>query len=657
MNSVRLYSNGTAVISRDYPFRGEESLRIAIPVRRDDLDDVVSSLAVFGDLAIVGPPTYTPTNAEDTSLEIDPAHALRDLATRMAGASVEVEAGPVYAGRLVGRQPYRRESEHGVVEQYRLVILTAKGIQQVDESSITALRFADPAVQAEVDRSLMARLGRIRPDRSEVAMTFRPHPGATVATVTYATPVAAWKIRYQLRMAAGKAELDGQAVVDNDTDDDWSHALITVITGEPITFSTDLAEIRRPARGRVNVVADRAAGAVIASPDLPPAVGEAWSDDAPAAAACAPMILSKRAPSFGGGTLRDAGRTEKARAKQPAAEARESGDFSIFTSPEPIDVAAGRSAIIPLFRTDAGEARACLLYRERDDPRRPFRAVRFRNPAAYALGRGVCEVFIDGDFRGKSLLESAGPGEEILLVHARENGVRVFREDHDHETRRMAIRISDGMVVSEKLHRRRTSYRIGSTLPEALPLEVEHPRDSADSRLRVDIPGGDGHEESDIPGGVRIRTLLAAGGSIAIQVVEESVDRREYRLEESWSWLSASLISWDGPAGPDPALQECMDAQRRVDDLEAEIKELEQKAKVLADEQARLIKLIPNGHAEQANAWRTDLAEAEAELRQARRSALPKLRARLKEARSELQEAFARLQFVREEPAQADGPA
>src|SRR3954471_7521553 len=110
MNSVRLYSNGTAVISREYVFDDQEPLRISIPVRKADLDDVISSLSVFGDVTITEPPTYTPTNAEDSALTFDPASALTDLATKLAGASVEVEAGTVYKGRLVGLHRSRREA-------------------------------------------------------------------------------------------------------------------------------------------------------------------------------------------------------------------------------------------------------------------------------------------------------------------------------------------------------------------------------------------------------------------------------------------------------------------------------------------------------------------------------------------------------------------
>ena len=57
------------------------------------------------------------------------------------------------------------------------------------------------------------------------------------------------------------------------------------------------------------------------------------------------------------------------------------------------------------------------------------------------------------------------------------------------------------------------------------------------------------------------------------------------------------------------------------------------------------MKLIPNGHGEQANAWRTDLADAEKELREVKRSVIPKLKTQLQKAQSGLHEALSSLRY------------
>lgn len=657
MNSVRLYSNGTAVISREVTFPDGAPLRVAIPVRKADLDDVVSSLTIFGAATVAAPPTYTPTNAEAPTLTVEPANALRDLATKLAGAAVEVEAGTTYKGRLVGLHSYRREVQGATQQEYRLVVLTERGVQQVAEAAITAFRFTEPAVQAEVDKALRASLGRIKPDSSQVELTLQPHPGATGAVVSYATPVAAWKIRYQLRLTPEGAELDGQAVVDNDTDDDWTDAQITVITGEPITFSTDLAEVRRPARSRVTLVADRATGAVVAEPEMvtiaasPPKEvtrGGIVRDASPAAsyrkmsqAGGAGAALSVAAPPGAG----------MERAEAAGAEARESGDFSLFTSPDPVSVGAGRSAILPLFRVAAADPRPVLLYREGDDPRRPFRAVRFRNDAAHALGRGICEVFVAGDFQGKCLLEPTRPGAEVLLVHAKETGVAVFKHAGRPATRRLSIRIGAGTVSNQVRHRQRTTYRIKNDHAEAFNLEIEHPRAMPDSELSATAAPG-AVEAADIPSGRRFRVALPPGGAVAVEVREERIEAVVFQLKTA-SWLVANLIGSDAPTEPGPEVLACVELQRAIDRLEAELREREAQAKTCEQEQERLIKLIPNAHAEQANAWRTDLADVEQELREIRRATLPRLRAQLKEAKDALHEALARLQYAWDEPPKA----
>jgi len=650
VNQVRLYSNGTGVISREYALSGEEPLRISIPVRMGDLDDVVSSLAVFGDVAIIGPPSYTPTNADEPELTLDPSNVLEDLATKLAGASVEIEAGTTYAGRLLGLHRRRREVDGGVIDSCLFVVLTEKGVQRVEVASITAIRFSDAAVQAEIDEALRSSLGRIRPDSSTVELTIRPNPGSTRAVVAYATPVAAWKIRYQFRLSPDGGELEGQAVVDNDTDDDWADSLITVITGEPITFSTDLAEIRRPERGRVNVVADRATGAVAASPVMPMASRR----DAPAGMA---MSASKVA-GYGGGprTMQSARAVAAApdleRAEQAQAEVREGGDFSVFTSPEPVNVGAKRSAILPLFREAVGESRVILFYKERDDPQRPFRAVRFRNRAAHSLGRGVCEVFVDGDFQGKSILEPAKPGDEVLLIHAKETGVRVFREPGPPERRRMAIRISEGTVYYEELERAETTYRVQNSHPRPFALEIEHPRALPGSQMKISVSEGE-HEGADIPGGRRIRATLGANAGLIVGVVEELVKAQQFSLDASW--LLANFVWLNAPATRSQEIEGCIKLQGQIGAIRSEIGEKQEAAKAIVEQQNRLMGLIPLGHDEQANGWRTDLATAEQELRAIQRAAIPELKARLKKAEAALREALDGLRYEWSEAPRAAG--
>jgi hypothetical protein len=329
-------------------------------------------------------------------------------------------------------------------------------------------------------------------------------------------------------------------------------------------------------------------------------------------------------------------------AGQTQAEVRESGDFSVFTSPEPLNLGAKRSAIIPLFRTAIGEALSVLFYKEQDDRQRPFRAVRLRNQATHSLGRGVCEVFVDGDFQGKCILEPTKPGDEMLLIHAKETGVRILKESTRPESRRMAIKISEGIVYCEELNRQETNYRIQNSHPDTFPLEIEHPRTWPDSRLEVSVSSGV-HEELDIPNGQRIRVALESMAFLTVSVKEEQIVEQRFSLNATW--LLGNVIGLKAPVSSNKGIQDCIDLQAKIDNLESEIKEKQESAATIVEEQERLMKLIPNGHGEQANAWRTDLANAEKELRDVKRSEIPKLRGQLKESQDALHKALGSLRY------------
>ncbi|MBS0207039.1 MAG: hypothetical protein JSS49_29535 [Planctomycetes bacterium] len=637
MNSVKLYSNGTAVICRECQFQNQEPLRVSIPVRKSDLDDVVSSLTVFGDVTITAPPTYIPTNAQETELTLDPARVLVDMATKLAGADVEIDAGSTYAGQLVGLHKFRRELNGSIVEYGQFVVLTMRGLQQVDEGSVTAIRFTDPLVQAEIDKALRSSLSRIKPDSSLIELTLQPKADVTSAFVTYATPVAAWKIRYQLRLSSTGIELEGQAVVDNDTDDDWTETLITVVTGEPITFSTDLAEIRRPARTRMNIVADNATGAVIAE-SMPPV------------ACAAPMDASFggiMAAAGGGGAPVMRSLTKRkalpSRTAQVSAEVHESGDFSLFTSPQPVTVPAKRSAIIPLFQIPVREAPVVLYYSWGKSKDRPFRAVRLNNPGAFSLGRGVCEIFDEGDFQGKCVLEPTRPGEEALLIYARETGVRVSRENGDPEFHRIGIQISDGVVYCEEKTCIETVYEIRNSQQEPFSLEIDHLQFVLiEAPLFVTVSAGD-FQCVKTQFGQRIRVTLPASGNLQVTVREERIEKQIVELTANW--LLTNVIEVIAPTSPLPGIQECIKLQEQIDALDAELNEKSLAARTLEEEEKRILKLIPNAHQEQANEWRTDLANAEKELRAIRRTQIPSLNTRLQQARNALQKALKQLQY------------
>ncbi len=127
-------------------------------------------------------------------------------------------------------------------------------------------------------------------------------------------------------------------------------------------------------------------------------------------------------------------------------------------------------------------------------------------------------------------------------------------------------------------------------------------------------------------------------------MIEEKIEEQCSVLDASW--LNRNVVDVKAPASSHKGIQKCVKLQGEIDTIQTEIREHEQTAKTLDEEQKRLLKLIPNGYMEQANEWRTDLATTEKELREIKKTAIPNLKRKLQEARKGLQEALSSLRFT-----------
>ena len=370
-----IYSNGIADFQRIFKVEKGDPKTISIPVRQQHLGDVLASLTVSGLVRIDSPPSFQPANQDETNIRIDTHNAIVSLAQQLAGSNVSVATtgDDKKTGQLVGMHGQQTGTEGQPITETFLVLLTEAGIQRVPVNRIEALEFNDPVIQSEINKALSQSLRQIKPNSTFVDLKLSTDESSTDAIVQYTIPAAAWKISYRLILIdEGPIQFHGHAIVDNNTDEDWKDFMISVVMGQPITFTTDVAESKIPNRNHVNVVQDTAYGAVEveAAMDAMEMVemaggagggeldmmsrgrGRAFKKAKRSAAASAPAMAQKRSAAFG------------SVAEVQEAEVTETGDFCIFESATPVSIDARRSAVIPVFQTDLDESSAVLHYRE-----------------------------------------------------------------------------------------------------------------------------------------------------------------------------------------------------------------------------------------------------------------------------------------------------
>ncbi|QDU98103.1 hypothetical protein [Lignipirellula cremea] len=631
-NRIVIYSNGIADYQRSYTIAADTSQPITIPVRQDHLADLLASFNVYGDVRLKTPPTFRPANELEGNLRLNPASVYEDLATRLSGARVYVEkAGKDLEGVLLG---LHEESEAGPGEPIQtksLVVLTDDGLRRCPLREIRSWRFLDEEVQKEIDKALQRNYQRIKPKSSFVEFVLQAGAAAAEAVVQYALPAAAWKISYRLRMAEGQpTELQGFAIVDNNTEEDWIDFRVGVVTGEPITFSTDLADSKTPGRTHVDLVQETALGAVEVEMSVmmsAPADGDAML--------AASTQRRKSAPA-----LARAPQAAMKSAETAAAEVYEAGDFSVFESKDLVTLPARRSAAIPVFQIEVAEARSVLHYKQANHASRPYRSIEFTHQAAFSLSRGVCTVFEKTAYAGNCIIPSLKPGETRLLPHALETGVLVQCDPRRQRSTVVAIRLADGVCYTSTRLEQEKHYHVQNARDQRFQLTLDHTLQLTEPDITCQrIENGAAEPlaiASKLEGGVRLELAVEPLAKLSAAIVETQIRQSSVQLiserlsEETrqMAWIWENLIATNGPLAEHQGVLACLETYRELDAHREQMQVVQADRERLATRQERIRENLKTaGQDELTSRWRNELDEAERAINQIEDEKLPALQA------------------------------
>jgi hypothetical protein len=131
-NSIAIYSNGITAFTRTFPVKkSDKATPISLPIRKKYIADVLGSLNIFGNVKLVEPPSFTPVNANKSSLEIQTDSVLDSLVTQLAGATVTVTTndGKEISGTLMGKQI--SEQDNGT---YKITAMAGGGFENATKA-------------------------------------------------------------------------------------------------------------------------------------------------------------------------------------------------------------------------------------------------------------------------------------------------------------------------------------------------------------------------------------------------------------------------------------------------------------------------------------------------------------------------------------------
>ena len=655
-NRATIYSNGIADFQRVFEVTKKSGRKISIPVRQQHLADILGSLTVSGDVTVDGPPSFEPANRDQSNIAIDRNDSLVSLATQLTGADVKlVSAGETIKGRLIGLDREQTATNGQPVSARYLVIQVKSQIRRMNVRDVESLEFIDADVQNEIDKALSRQLRSIKPNSTFVDLELSTTTTKTSAVVQYTIPAAAWKISYRIILhETGPVSIEGHAIVDNNTDEDWNDFIVSVVMGQPITFATDLAESKTPSREYVNIVQDSAIGNVDIERSL------ALLDSAVAADISLQSLAMESAPAPARQTLKQSrGRSPREYQREKAADTKtaeidDAGDFCIFESATPVSITAHRSASIPVFSTTLDESTGVLHFRESNHSTRPYRAIRFKNTTGHSLSRGVCTVYIETTYAGTCVLPASKPDDVDLVPHALETGVRVVANQKPVNTRRTAIQISDGVAVESRHQVTTTTYQINSSSEESSTFVIDHaPRLGKSAEIECQLIR-DGEEAelldtSTISDGVRAEFLLNEKEVVSVSFVESTVRKSRVSLSGDSPdadrflipWLIENIVDSDLSVAGDAAVAKCVELQKLLDEKKDQMRHAGAEIERLAARQQRLRENIKAGGPDQVvGKWQNSLARSEDAIVQLEDERIPELEKAQRDLRMQLFDAL-----------------
>jgi hypothetical protein len=149
-----------------------------------------------------------------------------------------------------------------VVREQITLLLDSGELTTIDLGAIASLRFTDARLQTQLKQYLQTVNDVRSRDRRSVYID-APGSSAHTLRIAYVTPTAIWKSSYRLSLGSTNSTLEGWAIVDNTTDEDWNNVQLSVVSGRPISFISQLDTPRYGRREIAELPEDRVAGPVV----------------------------------------------------------------------------------------------------------------------------------------------------------------------------------------------------------------------------------------------------------------------------------------------------------------------------------------------------------------------------------------------------------
>lgn len=592
IRSVSLYTNGVAFVELAGTVHGDALVRIDLTTAQ--LNDALASLTAWdlngGKVTGGGYHAAPAAGSELHTLlpNLGPNPTQVEVLRALKGKTVEVHNGKsVVVGRILNVETRNdapatlplRGALPPVVPAHRnfLSLVSDKGsIKSVELTSDTEVRVLGPE-GLQLTRAL--RLIDTAPPTPEMRHLTLEDRGAGTRElhISYLMQAPAWKSTYRALFEgkdSDRAKLEGFAVIDNATADDWKNVKLTLVSGAPQSF---IQQISRPLVYLRPQVQMPKPGTPLKTPAMP--------------------LIAMADPLAGAVSSADAGRgiTQSQSSQAPTPEAAtlpatpatttDLGVLFEYHLSQPVTVARGQSINVPILDTSV-EAERVTVWSPHKDNRPAMRALYFVNNTGLMLDRGAFTVLVGNAFAGEGELELTHPSERRLVRYGTDESIFVseFKPWKQPEPYIRLYEVKDGELT---VHRRapfERDFKIRNT-------------SGAPTKVVIQITGTD-HWTNDpeaaqpverIGNLNRFELTAKPGDETTFRFVETHASPRHYKLDHLTEADIRSMLKESGNnPGFSALLQPFLDTRKQLAELDRRMERNAESERLAESEESRI---------------------------------------------------------------------
>ncbi len=603
LKKVVLFSSGVGFYEHSGDVTGDA--KVDFKFRVDDVNDLLKSMVLEdqggGKISTVTYGSKDPvTKALKTfAIDLTSNPTLADLLGQIRGEKIQIEAlSTTITGTIVGVEKRKEKAgdkdKDETVEVSYLNLLTADGLRSVSLRNVTRIKLVDEKLNSELMQALAILATAHSTDKKTVSLNFLGN-GKRAVRVGYIQESPIWKTSYRLVLRdKEKPLLQGWAIVENTTEQDWNDVNLTLISGRPISFRMDLYEplyVQRPlvepelyASLRPQVYGQDLAGKDKEFRKL----AEKKAADAPTAAA--PARPGEGFANRGLAKGEAADRASREEQKQmditkgfaSAAQGGDVGEMFQYSIDMPVTLPRQQSAMLPIVN-DSVKGEKVDIYNPSVHPKHPLAGLRLTNSTDLHLMQGPVTVFDGGAYAGDARIEDLPPKSERLISYAMDLDTEVAPESKGQPEQLVSVKIVKGTLHASRKHQREQTYTIKNSGKQEKKVLVEYAFDPAWKLIEPKEPT---EKTRNL---YRFAVAAEPGKPANLKIQEERIDNQVFaitNLDEGTIvyYMNSKVISKEAK----DALAEVIKRKQAIQNTVNKRNNLQQQIAVVEQEQNRI---------------------------------------------------------------------